>query len=106
MSFDHRSDQWQIALQFGTRFWEHYENPILGGCSTTTDIPGIGKICYPSVKLNSSGPGVVLASYTDGEYGLRLASLTDAEHVQYVLNAMIEIHGELARITYTGRNTY
>ncbi|KAI4186681.1 MAG: hypothetical protein L6R41_003325 [Letrouitia leprolyta] len=92
-----------VALQFSTRFWEHYPRPILGGCSTTTDIPGIGSICYPSYKINSTGPGVMLASYTGGNFGIRFASLPELEHVQYVLNAMIEIHGEVAREQYTGK---
>ena len=39
----------------------------------------------------------MLASYTSGDFGLRFASLTELEHVQYVLDAMIEIHGEVAR---------
>ena len=94
----------QVALQFSTRLWEHYSKPIFGGCSTTSDIPGIGKICYPSYKLNSTDPGIMLASYTDGEFGLRFASLTTEEHVQYVLDAMIEIHGEVARTQYTGKS--
>ena len=97
------SPSYQVALQFSTRFWEHYDLPILGGCSTTTDIPGIGQICYPSYKLNSTGPGVMLASYTSADFGIRFASLSVAEHVQYVLNAMIEIHGEVAREQYTGK---
>lgn len=45
----------------------------------------------------------MLASYTSADFGLRFASLTEAEHVQYVLNAMIEIHGEVARDQYTGK---
>lgn len=45
----------------------------------------------------------MLASYTSGDFGLRFSSLTDEEHVQYVLNAMIEIHGPAARKQYTGR---
>lgn len=93
----------QVALQFSTRFWEHYASPILGSCSTHTDIPGIGSICYPSYKINSTGPGVMLASYTSGDFGIRLASLPELEHVQYVLDAMVEIHGQVARETYTGR---
>ena len=39
----------------------------------------------------------MLASYTSGDFGLRFASLSELEHVQYVLDAMIEIHGEVAR---------
>ncbi|KAL8856124.1 MAG: hypothetical protein Q9178_007249 [Gyalolechia marmorata] len=96
-------DLLKVALQFSTRFWEHYSQPIYGSCSTATDIPGIGSICYPSYKINSTGPGVMLASYTGGNFGIRFASLPDLEHVQYVLNAMIEIHGEVAREQYTGR---
>lgn len=93
----------QVALQFSTRFWEHYANPIVGGCSTSTDIPGIGSICYPSYNLNATGPGVMLASYTNADFGIRFASMPELEHVQYVLNAMIEIHGEVAREQYTGK---
>lgn len=57
----------KVALHYKTRFWEkdNYsagKKAILGGCGTT-DIPGIGDICYPSYQLNSSGPGVILASY-------------------------------------------
>ncbi|KAI4227924.1 MAG: hypothetical protein LQ349_006636 [Xanthoria aureola] len=92
-----------VALQFSTRFWEHYPEPIYGGCSTTTDIPGIGSVCYPSYKINSTGPGVMLASYTSADFGIRFASWPEVEHVQYVLNAMVEIHGEVARDQYTGR---
>lgn len=45
----------------------------------------------------------MLASYSNGNFGIRFASLTDAEHVQYVLNAIVEIHGEVARREYTGK---
>ncbi|KAL8799892.1 MAG: hypothetical protein Q9182_005549 [Xanthomendoza sp. 2 TL-2023] len=94
---------YKVALQFSTRFWEHYRQPIYGSCSTATDIPGIGSICYPSYKINSTGPGVMQASYTSADFGIRFASWPEHEHVQYVLNAMIEIHGEVAREQYTGK---
>jgi len=45
----------------------------------------------------------MLASYTNGDFGIRFASLPELEHVQYVLDAMIEIHGEVARDQYTGK---
>ncbi|KAL8954549.1 MAG: hypothetical protein Q9183_007057, partial [Haloplaca sp. 2 TL-2023] len=93
----------KVALQFSSRFWEHFAEPIYGGCSTATDIPGIGNICYSSCGINSTGPGVIVASYTSADLGIRFASLPELEHVQYVLNAMIEIHGEVAREQYTGR---
>ncbi|KAL8870567.1 MAG: hypothetical protein Q9174_003421 [Haloplaca sp. 1 TL-2023] len=93
----------KVALQFSSRFWEHFAEPIYGGCSTATDIPGIGNVCYPSYNINSTGPGVMMASYTSADFGIRFASLPELEHVQYVLNAMIEIHGEVAREQYTGK---
>lgn len=42
----------EVALQFKSRFWEHFEQPILGGCSSS-DIPGIGSTCYPSYKVGA-----------------------------------------------------
>ncbi|KAM0214184.1 hypothetical protein ACHAQI_003808 [Fusarium lateritium] len=93
----------KVALEFSERFWEHYENPIFGGCSTNTDIPAIGTICYPSYNLNGTGPATILASYISGDMGVRLASMTEEEHVQMVLDAMIDIHGESARDFYTGK---
>lgn len=94
----------KVALEFKTRFWEHYENPIYGSCSTNTDIPGIGSICYPSYNINGTGPATMLGSYISGsEWGARWVSVPEAEHVQYVLDAMIEIHGDVAREQYTGK---
>ncbi|KAI8239781.1 L-amino-acid oxidase [Colletotrichum sp. SAR 10_96] len=92
----------KVALEFSERFWEHYENPIVGGCSTTSDIPGIGSTCYPSYNINGTGKATMLASYISGDWGHRWASVSEAEHVQYVLDAMVEIHGENTRELYTG----
>ncbi|KAK3385602.1 flavin-containing amine oxidoreductase, partial [Podospora didyma] len=93
----------KVALEFSSRFWEKYENPILGGCSTTSDIPGIGSICYPSYNLNGSGPGSILASYISGDWGHRWLASSEEEHVRYTLDAMVEIHGENTRKLYTGK---
>ncbi|KAK4939410.1 hypothetical protein LTR10_020307 [Elasticomyces elasticus] len=106
----------KVALQFETRFWEHFALPIYGSCSTTTDIPGIGSICYPSYDINSTGKGVMLASYTSSDDGLRWASIPEDVHVQYVellfskrilltgvkVDAMAEIHGQVVYDQYTG----
>lgn len=93
----------KVALQFKTRFWEHLSPPIFGSCSTSTDIPGIGSVCYPSYNLNATGPGVMLGSYiSDSQWGERLSSMSDEEHVQYVLDAMTEIHGKVVPEQYTG----
>ncbi|KAF6826931.1 l-amino acid oxidase [Colletotrichum plurivorum] len=93
----------KVALEFSERFWEHYANPIVGGCSTTSDIPGIGSTCYPSYNINGTGPATMLASYISGDWGHRWASVSEEEHVQYVLDAMVEIHGEDTRALYTGK---
>ncbi|KAK4120477.1 L-amino-acid oxidase-like protein [Parathielavia appendiculata] len=91
----------KVALEYRTRFWEHYENqPITGGCSTTSDIPGIGTICYPSYNINGTGRASILASYSTVDWP---NSLTETEHVQMVLDAMTEIHGEETRGLYTGK---
>lgn len=91
----------KVALEYTTRFWEHYANPIAGGCSTTTDIPGIGTICYPSYNINGTGKATILASYTTELWWPD--SLSEEEHVRIVLDAMSEIHGEETRKLYTGR---
>ncbi|KAI2618174.1 flavin-containing amine oxidoreductase [Hypoxylon sp. NC1633] len=93
----------KVALEYKTRFWEHLDNPIFGGCSTTTDIPGIGSTCYPSYCLNCSGPATLLASYASGDWGARWASVPEPEHVAYMVDAMEEIHGPAAHAQYTGR---
>lgn len=36
----------QVSLQFKTRFWEHLDKPIFGGCGST-DIPGTLELITP-----------------------------------------------------------
>ncbi|KAL2022148.1 hypothetical protein VTK56DRAFT_5977 [Thermocarpiscus australiensis] len=91
----------KVALDYSARFWEHHANPIVGGCSTTTDIPGIGTICYPSYDIDGTGPASILASYFTTDTWT--ASLGEAEHVRMVLDAMTKIHGEETRRLYTRR---
>ncbi|KAG5988818.1 hypothetical protein E4U43_004625 [Claviceps pusilla] len=99
----------KVALEYSHRFWETMKNPIVGSCSTTTDIPGIGMVCYPSYNINASdagGPASILASYIDASSDhevSRMQTMSAEEHVQYVLNAMCEIHGEETRKLYTGK---
>jgi monoamine oxidase len=73
----------KVALHYKTRFWEKLSPPIIGGCGTV-DIPGIGSVCYPAYKVNSSMPGVILASYSSGTAARSLAALSTADHVAYV----------------------
>lgn len=91
----------KIALQYKTRFWEHLDEPILGGCGSV-DIPGIGNICYPSYQINSTGPGVLLATYESGDLSRSVGALSDVDHVALVQRAMIETHGKIAQEQFTG----
>lgn len=91
----------KVALHYKTRFWEHLDHPIIGGCGST-DIPGIGSVCYPSYNINGSGPGVILASYASTVTARSLGALTEEQHVALVQRAMMEIHGDVAREQYTG----
>ena len=45
----------------------------------------------------------MLASYNSGDDGLRWASIPETEHVQYALDVMTEIHGQIAADQYTGK---
>lgn len=93
----------KVALHYKSRFWEQLPNgyPIHGGCGNS-NIPGIGSICYPSYGLNSSGPGVLLASYITGAPARTTASMSEEAHIALAQRAMIETHGPIAAQEYTG----
>ncbi|KAF1911923.1 hypothetical protein BDU57DRAFT_523165 [Ampelomyces quisqualis] len=91
----------KVALHYKTRFWETLSPPIIGGCGST-DIPGIGSVCYPSYKINSSLPGVILGSYSSGTPARSLAALSTEDHVALVQRAMVEVHGDIAAEQFTG----
>ncbi|KAL2810054.1 flavin-containing amine oxidoreductase-domain containing protein [Aspergillus granulosus] len=91
----------KLSLLYETRFWEHQENPIFGGCGSV-DVPGVGSVCYPSFNMNASGPGVVLASYTSGTPARSIAALSEEDYVGIVQRAMVEFHGEVAAEQFTG----
>jgi monoamine oxidase len=91
----------KIALHYKTRFWESQENPIFGGCGST-DIPGVGSVCYPAYQINSTGPGVILGSYTSGTPARSVAALSEEDHVAMIQRAMVEVHGDIATEQWTG----
>jgi monoamine oxidase len=91
----------KVALHYKTRFWEKLDPPIIGGCGGT-DIAGIGSVCYPAYKINSSFPGVILASYSSGTPARSVAALSTADHIALVQRAMVEVHGEVAAEQFTG----
>lgn len=91
----------KIALHYKSRFWEHLDKPILGGCGST-DIPGVGSVCYPAYNLNGTGPGVILGSYQSGTQARSLGALSELDHVALIQRAMIEAHGPIAAEEFTG----
>lgn len=91
----------KVALHYSSRFWETQENPIYGGCGSI-DIPGVGAVCYPVYEINSTRPGVILASYTGGPPATAVASLSEADHIGLIQRAMVEVHGEIANEEFTG----
>ncbi|KAH7151763.1 L-amino-acid oxidase [Dactylonectria estremocensis] len=91
----------KIAIQYETRFWEHLDYPIYGGCGRV-GIPLIGQICYPPFEINSTGPGVLLATYISGSDANTACAMTDAQHVAYVQQAVVDIHGSVAEDNWTG----
>ncbi|KAF1850375.1 uncharacterized protein K460DRAFT_327171 [Cucurbitaria berberidis CBS 394.84] len=91
----------KVSLHYKTRFWEKLSPPIIGGCGAV-DIPGIGSVCYPAYKINSTGPGVILASYASGTIARSLGALSTADHVALVQRAMVEVHGDIAAEEFTG----
>ena len=91
----------KMSLLYKTRFWEHLEQPIFGGCGSV-DIPGVGSVCYPSFNMNATGPGVILASYVSGTPARSTAALSEDEHVALIHRAMVEVHGDIAAEQFTG----
>ncbi|KAF2451775.1 hypothetical protein P171DRAFT_493252 [Karstenula rhodostoma CBS 690.94] len=91
----------KVSLRYKTRFWEHLDEPIIGGCGAV-DIYGIGSVCYPSYQINSTRPGVILASYSSGTAARSLAALSTEDHVARVQRAMVEVHGDVAAEQFTG----
>ena len=91
----------KMAIQYKTRFWEHLERPILGGCGRVNS-PLIGQICYPSWDINATGPGVMMASYISDYDATVACSMSNEEHAAFVQAAMVTIHGPAAEENWTG----
>lgn len=91
----------KVALLFKERFWEHGERPIFGGYSQPSS-NAVGALYYPVYNLNETGrPGLIM-HYRGGDWSDRFVSFSDEEHVQTVLDAIVELHGDQAREMYTG----
>lgn len=90
----------KVSLLFKERFWEKGERPIFGGYSMPESL-GIGALYYPSYGLNESRPGLI-THYRGGDWSDRFVSMSDEQHTQLVLDAVVSLHGEQARELYTG----
>lgn len=90
----------KVALLFSSRFWEQGDKPIFGGYSTPPSA-AVGALYYPVYGLNESRPGLIM-HYRGGSWSEELISLSEDEHVQMVLDAVVDVHGEQARQLYTG----
>ncbi|KIL85443.1 hypothetical protein FAVG1_11400 [Fusarium avenaceum] len=91
----------KVVVQFKTRFWEHLERPILGGCTRITS-PQLGQVCYPSWHLNATGPGTLLASYLSDYEATAACAMSEEEHMAYIKDALTEIHGDVVDENWTG----
>jgi monoamine oxidase len=80
----------KIGIEFKSRFWERYNQ--LGGKSIT-DLP-IRFTYYPSQGIGTSGPAVVVASYTWADEALTWNGLSDEDRIQYALRNLAEIYGD------------
>ncbi|EFE37773.1 hypothetical protein TRV_07572 [Trichophyton verrucosum HKI 0517] len=89
----------KVSLLFKERFWEKGERPIFGGYSMPESL-GIGALYYPSYGLNESRPGLI-THYRGGDWSDRFVSMSDEQHTQLVLDAVVSLHGEQARELYT-----
>ncbi len=94
MTYDSATKVLMLARQ---RFWETGDG-IHGGGSVT-DLP-IALTYYPSDNMAknpavSSGPGVLLASYSWAQTARRLAALPPAERHQLVLEQLAKVHPQL-----------
>ena len=90
----------KVSLLFSERFWEKGERPIFGGYSMPSSA-AVGALYYPVYGINESRPGLI-THYRGGDWSDRFVSLSDAEHVEMVLDATASLHGEQARELYTG----
>lgn len=79
----------KIGLQFRSRFWEKEGN--VGG-KMISDLP-IRYSYFPSQQIGTSGPGVVLASYTWEDNASLWDSQSEQDQIKYALQGLAVIHG-------------
>ncbi|WP_179194817.1 flavin monoamine oxidase family protein [Bacillus sp. EAC] len=80
----------KIGLQFKTRFWE--KEGFVGG-KMISDLP-VRYSYFPSQSVGTSGPGVILASYTWEDNATLWDSLTEKEQIENALEDLAYIYGK------------
>ncbi len=93
----HYHEAFKAGLEMRRRFWEE-DHAIYGGI-TYTDLP-IDQISYPSNRMHSNEPGVLLAAYVYGPQAYAYNSMTPEERLENVLSHAGVIHPEI-RDEYT-----
>ncbi|MEH7117665.1 flavin monoamine oxidase family protein [Neobacillus vireti] len=92
----------KIGIEFKSRFWERFNQ--LGGKSIT-DLP-IRFTYYPSTGIGTSGPAVMLASYTWADEALTWDGLSDEDRIQYALRNLAEIYGNQVYSEYISGTSF
>ncbi|RAK81377.1 flavin monoamine oxidase family protein [Aspergillus fijiensis CBS 313.89] len=98
----HFTQSCKVALHYRSRFWEDGKNAQYRGCARVDAYPGIGDMCYPPYQVNSTGPAVVLASFTTGNIARTMSALGEANHVALAQRGMVRLHGKVADDEFTG----
>ncbi|PYH47052.1 flavin monoamine oxidase family protein [Aspergillus saccharolyticus JOP 1030-1] len=97
----HFTQACKVALHYRTRFWEEGNDPQYRGCASV-GYPGAGDMCYPPYQVNSTGPAVVLATFTTGNLARTMSALGEVDHVALAQRGMVHLHGKVADEEFTG----
>ncbi|RAL09382.1 flavin monoamine oxidase family protein [Aspergillus homomorphus CBS 101889] len=98
----HFTQSCKVALHYRTRFWERGDKAQYRGCARVSDYPSVGDVCYPPYQVNSSGPAVVMASFTTGNMARTIAALGETNAVALAQRGMVHAHGKVANEEFTG----
>ncbi|KAF2257923.1 amine oxidase [Lojkania enalia] len=91
----------KVALLFRERFWEKGPRPIFGGYSRP-ESPAVGSLYYPMYGFNETGrPGLIM-HYRGADWSDFFPSFSTEQHVELVLDAIADLHGQEVRELYTG----
>ncbi len=96
------SNSVKVGLEMQSRFWEEDE-AIYGGISFTDR--EIAMISYPSARMHSDGPGVILGAYIFGPASHKFAALPPEERIARALEQGTVFHPGRYKEQYIGGAT-